>query len=306
MTASRRMHPDELDIDEALVRRMVAERFPRWAGLPVEPVVPVGTSHAMYRLGAELVVRVPRTPRSAGEIGQEDRWLPRLAPHLPVPVPVPLAVGGPVDGCPWSWAVLRWLDGTNPVVGELAQPVPLAEDLAAFVTAMRRLDLAGGPASYRSETLADRDANVRKAIGAVADVIAAEAATAAWEEALKAPGHPGPPVWIHADLQPGNLLVSPDGRLGAVIDFGCAGLGEPAVDLIPAWYVLPAPAREAFRTAVAADDAAWARARGWALSVALMEVAYYRESNPRMAATARHVIAEVLADHAAPPAGRPA
>ncbi|MFE4974421.1 aminoglycoside phosphotransferase family protein [Kitasatospora sp. NPDC056651] len=303
MTASPRMHPDELDIDEALVRRMVAERFPRWAGLPVEPVASVGTSHAMYRLGAELVVRVPRTPGSAGEIDREERWLPRLAPHLPVPVPVPLAVGGPVDGCPWSWAVLRWLDGANPVVGDLARPALLAEDLAAFVTAMRRLDPTGGPASYRSEALADRDANVRKAVAAVADVIDAEAATAAWEEALKAPEHPGPPVWIHADLQPGNLLVSPDGRLGAVIDFGCAGLGEPAVDLIPAWYVLPASARAAFRTAVAADDATWARARGWALSVALMEVAYYRNSNPRMAATARHVTAEVLADHASPSGG---
>ncbi|MFJ9446207.1 aminoglycoside phosphotransferase family protein [Kitasatospora sp. NPDC101235] len=304
MASSGKMHPDELDIDEALVRRMVAERFPQWAGLPVEPVEPVGTSNAMYRLGTELVVRIPRIPGVVEEIAKEDRWLRRLAPRLPVPVPVPLAVGGPVDGCPWPWSVLRWLDGTNPVAGRSAQPALLAEDLAAFVTAIRRIDPTDGPAAHRSESLAERDAGTRTAIAAVADLVDAEAVTAAWEHALRASAPAGPPVWIHGDLQPGNLLVDARGRLSAVIDFGCAGLGEPAVDLIPAWYVLPAAARTAFRAAVAVDDAAWDRARGWALSIALLEVAYYRDSSPRMTGIARHVIAEVLADHASPSGSR--
>ncbi|WP_188297292.1 aminoglycoside phosphotransferase family protein [Streptomyces sp. CBMA156] len=298
MAPSRKLHPDELDIDEALVRRMVAEHFPQWAGLPVAPVEPTGTSNAMYRLGTELVVRIPRIPGVVEEIAKEDRWLRSLAPRLPVPVPVPLAVGGPVDGCPWPWSVLRWLDGTIPVTGRIAEPGLLAGDLAGFVTALRGIDPAGAPAAYRSESLADRDAWTRKAIAAVPDLVDASAATAAWEHALAAPAPTGPPVWLHGDLQPGNLLVSPDGRLGAVIDFGCSGLGEPAVDLIPAWYVLPAAAREAFRTAAAPDDAAWDRARGWALSIALLEVAYYRDSDPRMTAIARQVIAEVLAEHA--------
>ncbi|MFG2904390.1 aminoglycoside phosphotransferase family protein [Kitasatospora sp. NPDC048286] len=298
MASSRKLHPDELDIDESLVRRMVAEHFPEWAGLPVEPVTPTGTSNAMYRLGAELVVRIPRIPGVVEEIAKEDRWLRRLAPRLPVPVPVPLAVGGPVDGCPWPWSVLRWLDGATPVTGRIAEPGLLARDLAGFVTAIRRIDPVGGPAAYRNESLAERDAETRKAIAAVPDLVDAAAATAAWEHALDAPAPTGPPVWLHGDLQPGNLLVGPDGRLAAVIDFGCAGLGEPAVDLIPAWYVLPAAARETFRAAAAPDDAAWDRARGWALSIALMEVSYYRDSDPRMTSIARHVIAEVLADHA--------
>ncbi|MFD4657282.1 aminoglycoside phosphotransferase family protein [Kitasatospora sp. NPDC058444] len=298
MAASRKLHPDELDIDEALVRRMVAERFPQWAGLPVSPVEPAGTSNAMYRLGAELVVRIPRIPGVVEEIAKEDVWLRRLAPRLPVPVPVPLAVGGPVDGCPWPWSVLRWLDGATPDAGRIAEPGLLARDLADFVTAMRGIDPTGAPAAYRSESLASRDAGTRKAIAAVPDLVDATAATAAWEHALSAPAPAGPPVWIHGDLQPGNLLVSPAGRLSAVIDFGCAGLGEPAVDLITAWYVLPAPARTTFRAAVGAAGATWARARGWALSIALLEVAYYRDSDPRMTAIARHVIAEVLADHA--------
>ncbi|MFD8755928.1 aminoglycoside phosphotransferase family protein [Kitasatospora sp. NPDC059577] len=293
MSPSPKMHADELDIDEALVRRLVAAQFPQWAALPVEPVEPVGTSNAMYRLGADLVVRIPRVPGAVEDITKERAWLPRLAPELPVAVPVRVGSGEPGEGCPWPWSVLRWLDGANPEAGGVAEPVLLAADLAAFVTALHRVDPAGGPAAYRSEPLGERDGRTRAAIAALADVIDAGAATAVWEAALRAPAHGGAPVWIHADLQPGNLLVDGRGRLSAVIDFGCLGLGDPAVDLIAAWYVLPAAARDAFRTAAGADGAAWARGRGWALSVALMELDYYRDTNPRMAAIARRVIAEV-------------
>ncbi|MFE5585090.1 aminoglycoside phosphotransferase family protein [Kitasatospora sp. NPDC056531] len=297
MSPSPKMHADELDIDEALVRRMVAAQFPQWADLPVELVDSAGTSNAMYRLGADLVVRIPRIPGAAEDIGKEHAWLPRLALGLPVAVPAPVGLGEPADGCPWPWSVLRWLEGANPVAGRVAEPALLSADLASFVTAMYRVDPVGGPASYRSETLAARDGAVRRALAALTDVVDTEAVTSLWDLALRAPDHPGPPVWIHADLQPGNLLVDGAGRLSAVIDFGCVGLGDPAVDLLPVWYVLPASVRDAFRTAVGADAAAWARGRGWALSVALMELDYYRETNLRMARTARYVIGELLAAH---------
>ncbi|MFD7631111.1 aminoglycoside phosphotransferase family protein [Streptomyces sp. NPDC059851] len=293
------MHPDEPDTDVPLVHRLIAAQFPRWAGLPVKPVDAHGTSHVMYRLGDAMVVRLPRTAGAAEDIEREHTWMPRLAPSLPVPVPVPLAKGVPGEGLPFPWAVYRWLDGEAPTVGRIAGPDRLARDLGRFVTALRRIDPAGAPASYRSETLAARDAATRAAIAGLrtpADVDADPAAvTAAWEAALRAPEWPGPPVWIHADLQPGNLLLSGD-RLGAVIDFGCTGLGDPAVDLLAAWYVLPAGARDAFRAAAGLDDAAWARGRGWALSVALLELNYYRETNPAMTAKARHVVEELLAD----------
>ncbi|MEU2392324.1 aminoglycoside phosphotransferase family protein [Streptomyces sp. NPDC007369] len=302
------MHTDEPDTGPPLVRRLIAAQFPRWAGLPVKPVAAHGTSHVMYRLGERMVVRLPRTAGAAEDIERECTWLPRLAPSLPVPVPVPLGRGAPGGGYPFPWAVYRWLDGEVPAAGRIAGPRTLARDLGGFVTALRRTDPAGGPASYRSEPLAARDSATRAAIAGLrapsdapsdADAGAGPAAlTAAWEAALRAPEWPGPPVWIHADLQPGNLLLA-GGRLGAVIDFGCAGLGDPAVDLLPAWYVLPAGARDAFRAAADADDAAWARGRGWALSVALLEMNYYRGTNPSMAATARRVVREVLADHAA-------
>ncbi|GGZ32142.1 aminoglycoside phosphotransferase family protein [Streptomyces poonensis] len=295
------MRVDDTIIDFSLVRRLVAAQFPRWADLPVVPVRSAGTANAMFRLGADLAVRLPRIAGAAQDVDKEHTWLPRLAPRLPVPVPVPLVKGAPGEGYPWGWSVYRWLDGENPRPHLAAAPgtgqEALARDLAAFAAALHRADPAGGPPSYRSEPLAERDAVTRAALAElrdVVDVVDTGAATAVWEAALAAPPWPGPPVWIHADLQPGNVLTS-GGRLSAVIDFGCLGLGDPAVDLIAAWYLLPATARPVFRTALAADGAAWARGRGWALSVALLELRAYRETNPVMAAVARHVVRELLA-----------
>ncbi|MEU7281606.1 aminoglycoside phosphotransferase family protein [Streptomyces sp. NPDC045431] len=293
-----KMHADEPDTGEALVHRLISARFPRWAGLPVAPVASAGTSNAMYRLGEDMVVRLPRTAGAAGDVAREHTWLPRLAPELPVPIPVPLGKGCPAEGYPWPWSVYRWLDGENPALGRLAAPDAFARDLAEFAAALHGLDTVGGPASYRSEALAARDTETRAAIAHLHGILgpdAAHGATGTWDAALRAPAWSGPPVWIHADLQPGNLLTV-DGRLSAVIDFGCVGLGDPAVDLIAAWYVLPAEARGTFRDAVRADDASWARGRGWALSTALLELRYYRDTNPAMASIARHVIHEILAD----------
>ncbi|WP_405844588.1 aminoglycoside phosphotransferase family protein [Streptomyces platensis] len=294
---ARKMHTDEPDIDVPLVRRLMAAQFPRWADLPVTAVDSAGTSNAMFRLGDDLVVRLPRIEGAAHDVAKEHRWLPWLAPSLPVAVPGPLGKGTPAEGYPWQWSVYRWLDGETPAVGRLAAPHALAADLAEFVTALHRIDPADGPPSYRSESLAARDAATRAAVAELPGVVDTDAAIAAWETALQVPAWPGPAVWIHADLQPGNLLTA-RGRLAAVIDFGCLGLGDPAVDLIVAWYLLPADARGVFRTALGTDDASWARGRGWALSIALSELRYYRDTHPVMAAIARQVIEEVRIEHA--------
>jgi aminoglycoside phosphotransferase (APT) family kinase protein len=118
--------------------------------------------------------------------------------------------------------------------------------------------------------------------------------TAVWEDALSAPAWDGPSVWLHADLMPGNLLVDGDGRLTSVIDFGCMGVGDPACDLFPAWNLLPAGARQAFRTALDVDDATWRRGRGRTLSQAVVALPYHRTTNPAMAGNARHVIRAVM------------
>ncbi|MFF9782943.1 aminoglycoside phosphotransferase family protein [Streptomyces nigrescens] len=294
---ARKMHADEADIDIPLVRRLLAAQFPRWADLPVTAVDSAGTSNAMFRLGDDMVVRLPRVEGAAQDVAKEHRWLPRLAPSLPVAVPGPLGKGTPAEDYPWPWSVYRWLDGETPAVGRLAAPRSLAADLAEFVTALHRIDPADGPPSYRVRPLETRDGTTRATVAALDGIVDTDAVIAGWEAALQAPAWPGPAVWIHADLQPGNLLTV-RGRLAAVIDFGCLGLGDPAVDMIVPWYLLPADARGVFRTAVGADDATWARGRGWALSIALDELRYYRETNPVMAAIARHVIEEVRTEQA--------
>ncbi|MEU1086613.1 aminoglycoside phosphotransferase family protein [Streptomyces sp. NPDC005892] len=303
--------------DEDLVRALVAAQFPQWAGLPVHRTGSHGTVNAIYRLGGAMAVRLPLAEPGARDVEKEHHWLPRLAAHLPVPIPAPLAQGGPGEGYSWPWSVCRWLEGEQlnrwlaPEGCELGVGVveghpdgsELAADLAQFVIALRRVDPAGAPPAYRCEPLAARDDDTRRTIGSLRGVLhaapdgrpGAEAALAVWEAALRAPAPDGPGVWSHGDLQPGNILIK-EGRLGAVIDFGCMGLADPALDLMAAWYLLPATARSGFRTASGADEATWRRARGWALSIALPELAHYRSTNQVMAANARRVIGELVAE----------
>ncbi len=292
---AEKMHADEVDTDVSLVRRLVAAQFPDWADLPIAPVDSAGTDNAIYRLGDDMAVRLPRIHWATGQVDKEQRWLPRLAPLLPVAIPVPLGRGEPAEGYPWSWSVYGWLKGENPTVGRLADSQLLATDLAAFVAALQRLDLTDGPQAGRGVPLARRDADTRTAIEALAGMVDTDAVTAVWEAALRTPDWTGAPVWLHSDLAPGNLLMV-DGRLSGVIDFAGVGVGDPAGDLPVAWNLLPAEARNVFRAALGVDDATWERGRGWALSIALIQLPYYRDTNPVLAAGARHTIAEVLAD----------
>jgi aminoglycoside phosphotransferase (APT) family kinase protein len=291
---SGRMHADEADIDVPLVRRLVAGQFPAWADLAVEPVASSGTDNAMFRLGPELAVRLPRVQWAAGNVAREQRWPARLAPELPVEVPVVLGHGEPAAGYPWNWSVVRWLDGQNPIVGDIAEPLALAEDLARFSTALQRIDPAGGPPAGRGVPLATRDEPTREAIAELDGIIDTRAVTDVWEDALLIPECTGPATWVHGDLSPGNVLLR-KGKLSAVIDFGGIGVGDPTVELIVAWNLLPVEARDTFRAASQVDDATWMRGRGWALSIALIQLPYYRTTNPALAANARHVIRAVLA-----------
>jgi aminoglycoside phosphotransferase (APT) family kinase protein len=299
---ANKMHADEADIDAALVRRLLAAQFPHWAALPLQPVRSAGTDNALYRLGEERVVRLPRIHWAVEQVEKEQAWLPRLAPRLPLAIPVPLAKGAPGEGYPWDWSVYRWLEGENIAIERLADPRQAATDLAQFVAAMQRIETTDGPPpgphnSFRGVPLAVRDAPTCAAIASLHGLLDdLDSVTAAWEAALHAGAWSGAPVWIHGDLQAGNLLTA-QGRLHAVIDFGCLGVGDPACDLMVAWNLLSAETRSVFRETLQADDATWARGRGWALSVALIALPYYQTTNPALVAISRRAIAEVLADH---------
>jgi aminoglycoside phosphotransferase (APT) family kinase protein len=288
------MHDGEVSIDAGLVRRLVAAQFPRLADLPVRAVESTGTVNAIYRLGDQLCTRLPRVQDYADDLEDECRWLPWLAPQLPLRVPEPVGQGRPASGYPFPWAIYRWIDG-QPYADELvADERQAARDLARFVAELRTIDPGRAPRAGR-RPLRELDAATRSAIESSRGIIDADAATAAWERALQAPAWAGAPMWIHADLLRPNLLVD-SGRLGAVIDFGAADIGDPAADVIAAWSVFGPAGRETFRGALAVDDGTWDRARGFALHQAAMIIPYYPETNPGFVELAKRTIDEILAD----------
>ncbi len=291
-----KLHAGEIDITAGLAARLIAEQFPQWAGLAVRPVTSAGTEHVLYRLGDDMVIRLPRLPgESSGQL-LEQGVLPRLAAFLPVPVPVLIGHGRPTADYPASWGVLRWLDGDTPVEGHLAAPGLLAADLAGFLRALWKIDLADGPPAYRGGPLTTLHEFTVDAIEKLTGLIDTDAARSIWDDAVQLPPWDGPDTWIHADLMPGNVLTR-NGRLSAVIDFGATGLGDPSQDLIVAWMLLPAHVRPAFRLATGVDAATWLRGRARALSMAVGHLPYYQDINPVMADNARYTIGEVLADH---------
>ncbi|MET9561818.1 aminoglycoside phosphotransferase family protein [Streptomyces tauricus] len=285
-------------IDAALVRRLVDTQFPQWAGLPLELLDPAGSDHVIYRLGEELSVRLPRHSGAIGQARKEAEWLPRLAPRLPLAVPVPVAVGEPGLGYPWPWAVSRWLDGEVATVDALADSSEAAVELAAFLLALQRFEPEDmcAPAVREDLTVgppAARDRETRVAIVEVDGAFDGAAMTGLWDEALSAPGWDRPPVWFHGDFHTGNLLTV-DGRLSAVIDFGGLGIGDPACDLMVAFTLMSAGPRAAFRAALGVDDATWLRGRGWALATGLNAYTHYAAVNPRVAAQTTRQITQAL------------
>ena len=287
------MHEAEVHVDVALVRQLLADQHPELAARTVTPVDSAGTVNAIFRLGEDLYVRLPRVPSWAEDLTNEARWLPRLAPHLSLEIPEPVAAGRPTETFPFPWAVYRWIQGT-PYAGALVDDeVQAARDLARFVAELRSLDpgLSGRAAGRRP--LAELDTSTRAAIGAADLEVDRDAALAAWERALRAEVWNGEGVWIHSDLLPPNLLVR-DGRLCAVIDFGGVGVGDPAADVVPAWSVFDLAGRAAFRDALDVDDGTWERARGYALHQAAMIIPYYRETHRDFAALATRTVERLL------------
>ncbi|GGM06012.1 aminoglycoside phosphotransferase family protein [Deinococcus aerophilus] len=294
-------HPPE--ITSALVRRLIAAQFPQWADLPVTPVASGGWDNRTFHLGSTMTVRLPSAGAYAPQVDKEQRWLPVLAGHLPLPIPVPLGLGRPGEGYPWPWSVYRWLEGETMIPSCTADLPRLAADLGRFLGALQAVDATDGPPAgahsfFRGASLQVYDAQTRQVLTALADEVGVRAATAVWEAALHTPW-PRPPVWFHGDVAAGNLLIRED-RLAAVIDFGCAGVGDPACDLVAAWTLFWGESREVFRAALPLDAATWARGRGWALWKALITLEEHREpeagADPLRAAEARRVLGEVLAD----------
>lgn len=313
----------EQDVTADLVRTLLAAQHPDLAGLPLTPLAN-GWDNVVLRLGEDLAVRVPRREVAAGILRNEQRWLPVLAPRLPLPVPAPLRIGEPGPDFPWPWSVVRFLPGAPAADTPPADFRQAAADIGTFLGALHRPaeddaptpdipvnPVRGVPLARRAETFAENLAVIaaETAVDTTVDTIGAAIDTAAiqsrWDAALATPEWDGPPLWLHGDPHPANILVA-EGRISAVIDFGDITAGDPATDLSLAWMLLPTDHHAEFRAAYGEaggapalstdpDDPLWRRARGWALNFAVVFLAHSAD-NSQLRAVGRRTLASVLAD----------
>ena len=288
------LNADKNNINVSLVRRLINTQFPQWADLLIKPVEFSGWDNRTFHLGEYMSVRLPSDEDYSFQVENEQRWLPKLAPFLPLPIPIPLAKGEPGEGYPWNWSVYRWLDGKTASIDRIADLSQFATSLAEFLVALQGCDAADGPQAgphnfYRGGDLAVYDAETREAIAALSDHIDVDTITEVWNTALASTWH-SPSVWVHGDIAVGNLLVE-NGELSAVIDFGQLCIGDPACDLVIAWTLFANKSRDAFRDVLKLDTATWVRARGWALWKALCW------AFPGEKRVDWRVVNEVLADH---------
>jgi aminoglycoside phosphotransferase (APT) family kinase protein len=286
----------EVDVGLDLVRRLLASQHPDLAELPLE-LMANGWDNVMCRLGTDLLVRLPRREMGGRLVRHEQRWLPVLAPRLPLPVPAPVRIGLPADGYPWSWSIVPSLPGQVAGITPPADPASAATTLGAFLRALHTPAPEDAPVNpVRGVPLSARGDAVASNMTILGDRIDRETVQARWDEALRVPAWDGPPLWLHGDLHPANILVH-DGRISGVIDFGDITSGDPATDLAVAWSLIAAEHRETFWAAYGpqADEATRRRAKGWALAFSLVYLAYSAD-NPLLEQMGRHTHAAVLAD----------
>jgi aminoglycoside phosphotransferase (APT) family kinase protein len=287
------------EINVVLVKKLIRTQFPQWAEFPIAPVENGGWDNRTFRLGDGMLIRLPSAPCYVAQVEKEHRWLPVLRPQLPLPIPIPIGLGAPDAGYPWPWSIYGWLDGKPAHADRIDDLGRFAVDLGHFLVALRGIDAHNGPVAgvhnfHRGGSLSVYDTEARQSIDILANEIDVAAVTEVWNTAL-ATSWQGPPAWVHGDVAAGNLLVN-DRRLCAVIDFGCAGVGDPSSDLVIAWTFLDRATRKKFRSAIALDLETWNRARGWAIWKALITLAHLRDTSPIKANEARQTIRNILDD----------
>ena len=291
---------NQLIIDELLVSRLISIQFPQWKKLPIQLVKPGGWDNRTFRLGKDLLVRMPSSAAYAAQIEKECKWLPKLAPSLPLPIPIPLAMGKPGNGYPWKWSIYHWLEGNTATFKHIANLSDFAAHLARFLLALQRIPTTNGPlpgahSFYRGGLLKTYDAEIRKALSILKNKIDTHSIIEIWETALSTKWKK-PPVWVHGDISIDNLLVK-KGQLSAVIDFGMLAIGDPACDLAISWTLFKEESRKIFQTTLSFDSETWNRSKAWTLWKALITAANLTTTKTIEVEQSWHIINEVLTDY---------
>ncbi len=290
---------DMLEITTQIATALIAEQFPQFAHLPIRPVDHGGRNNCTFHLGYDMSIRLPIAPEYVPQVHKEQEWLPKIAPHLPLPIPAPIALGIPSKSYPWNWSIYKWLEGESANSLEItdAHLETIALQLAQFLNAFHQFDAAGAPTPglhnwWRAAHTSVYDAQTRSLIKDLKEFVNVDKASVLWQRAINSKWHRDP-VWVHGDVASGNLLVK-DYKLAAVIDFGCMGIGDPACDLTIAWTFFRGKSREIFKANMPLDDETWARARGWALWKALYEISVLEDKKGEALAKQRQIIDAVM------------
>ncbi len=288
------LHDSQIELDPEDISEVIEARFPEWKDLPLERIDSTGTVNYIYRLGDEMVVRIPMVEWGSADITRDAQVLPMLAPLLPVAVPDLLGHGAPAGKVPWDWGVYTLLEGRHPVLGDKTDEDAVAAGLIELVASLRMVHV---PAKLTApiDAIATQDETTRPKVHA----IGSKALDDAWAAAVDSPTPKRGHVFIHGDLMPGNLLLTDDGkkaRLTGVVDWASAGVGDPALDLLPAWSCLTSRTRGTFLSALGAKDDEIARARGYAARKVGWGLEYYRETLPEFAAGLQFMLDQIEDD----------
>ena len=284
----------DIKVDERLVRTLLADQHPDLADLALLELG-AGWDNTLWRVGDDLLARLPRRAVAATLTVNEQQWLPTLSPTLTLPVPVPIRVGRPSDRYPWSWSIVRWIEGTPADRAAAMVSMVVAEQLGAFLRALHHPAPPSAPHNpFRGVPLAERAGDFEQRLTALGAEIDERSVRAVWERALAASDWTGPPAWLHGDLHPANVLVA-DGILAAVIDFGDICGGDPATDLAAAWMMLPPPMIPLFASAYGGIDADLEdRALGWSVLFGLMLLAIGLDNRPTYEPIGRRTLAHSI------------
>jgi aminoglycoside phosphotransferase (APT) family kinase protein len=300
MSSPTTSKPPEITL--SLVIDLVARQFPHWSNLEIRPVELGGWDNRTFRLGVDMLVRLPSAEWYAPQVEKEHKLLPILAPHLSIRIPEPLVMGKPGRNYPFNWSIYRWIKGksANSLSIDDASLLMLAERLATFLKELHEINAHGGPPPgphnyFRGDSPIVYDHETRVAITELQNFIDVDAVTAVWEEAIHSNWNNNP-VWVHGDFTAENILIRDD-KLVAVIDFGCMAVGDPACDLVIAWTFFSNESRKIFRSHIGLDNDTWARARGWALWKALITFARLTDKTSAEASRHQKIITEILVEN---------
>lgn len=292
------MHDDQVDVTDEIVANLIREQFPQWSGKAIQPLSSTGTVNAIFRIGDDLAARFPLRLADAADalavLEQEAQASAELAQVSCFPAPEPVALGKPGAGYPMPWSIQTWLPGTIASDADPSGSDAFAEDLAAFIAALRNADTRGRLFSgdNRGGVLADHDDWMAKCFEESKCLLDVPRLRPMWSRFRELP-RSGADVMSHGDLIPGNVLVAGD-RLGGVLDTGGFGPADPALDLVSAWHLLQPGPREVLRRTLVCDELEWERGKAWAFEQAMGVIWYYVETNPPMSRMGRRTLDRIL------------